>query len=86
MPRTVRTPGELKAPAETDTQTSEAEQPAQAAPRAKKQPAQADAAPTTGLPNAIDIDAKAITAPVLTNQGWVCPDETGRKPADALKP
>lgn len=29
----------------------------------------------TGLPNAIDIDHTAITAPVLTNQGWVCPVE-----------
>lgn len=32
------------------------------------------------LPNAIDIDAKTIRGPVLTAQGWVCPDETGRDP------
>lgn len=28
-----------------------------------------------GLPNAIDIDARTITGPVLTKQGWVVPDE-----------
>lgn len=34
-----------------------------------------------GLPNAIDIDASKISAPVLTNQGWVCPaDQTRRGP------
>lgn len=27
-----------------------------------------------GLPNAIDIDPRAITGPVLTRQGWVVPD------------
>lgn len=32
------------------------------------------------LPNAIDIDAKAIRGPVLTAQGWVVPDESGRDP------
>jgi hypothetical protein len=26
-----------------------------------------------GLPNAIDVDVRAITAPVLTRQGWLCP-------------
>ncbi len=45
-------------------------------PGAPVQPAhetqQADAA---DLPNAIDIDARSITAPVLTRQGWVVPDE-----------
>lgn len=40
-------------------------------------PAEQAAAPVsdTGLPNAIDIDHTQITAPVLTNQGWVCPVE-----------
>lgn len=56
--RTVRTPGAPKTPA---PKTEDAAQPAQSA--------QADA----GLPNAIDIDAKTISAPVLTKQGWVCP-------------
>lgn len=55
-------------------------------------PSQEDPAPSVSgapaageLPNAIDIDAKAIRGPVLTKQGWVCPDESGRRPADALK-
>ena len=29
--------------------------------------------PADDLPNAIDIDAHKIAAPVLTKQGWVCP-------------
>lgn len=32
--------------------------------------------PAAGLaeaPNAIDVDPHAITSPVLTKQGWVCP-------------
>jgi hypothetical protein len=33
-----------------------------------------------GLPNAIDIDPKTITGPVLTRQGWVCPAEAPRPP------
>lgn len=44
-----------------------------------------DEAATSGLPNAIDIDPKAINAPVLTNQGWVCPDDSERPPRDAMK-
>jgi hypothetical protein len=32
-----------------------------------------------GLPNAIDVDARAITGPVLTRQGYVCPDEQWQK-------
>lgn len=53
-------------------------------------PSQEDPAPSSPqaageLPNAIDIDAKTIRGPVLTKQGWVCPDESGRRPADALK-
>ena len=31
------------------------------------------------LPNAIDVDARAITGPVLTRQGYVCPDEQWQK-------
>lgn len=27
------------------------------------------------LPNAIDVDPRAINGPVLTRQGWVVPDE-----------
>lgn len=41
--------------------------------------------PETGLPNAIDIDAKTIEAPVLTRQGWVVPDEEHRKQLKALQ-
>lgn len=36
--------------------------------------------------NEIDVDPKTIRAPVLTRQGWVCPDESGRpKPGDAAR-
>ncbi len=44
-------------------------------------PAQSDESPAVAaeqpgdLPNAIDIDPNAISAPVLTRQGWVCPVE-----------
>ena len=46
-------------------------------------PAQPDESPVVAveqpgaadLPNAIDIDPNAISAPVLTRQGWVCPVE-----------
>jgi hypothetical protein len=64
MARTIRTPGAAAAAAD-DT-------PADAA---AAQPALDD-----GLPNAIDIDPKAITGPVLTRQGWVCPAEAPRPP------
>lgn len=30
------------------------------------------------LPNHVDVDAKTITAPVLTRQGWVCPPDKPR--------
>lgn len=41
----------------------------------------AEAAPTadSGLPNAVDIDSRAIRGPVLTRQGWVVPDEAWQK-------
>lgn len=55
-------------------------------PETPGQPLPVAAAAPSGLPNAIDIDPKAIKAPVLTNQGWVCPDETERPPRDAMKP
>lgn len=34
--------------------------------------------PDAGLPNAIDIDAFKIKAPVLTRQGWVVPPDFGQ--------
>ncbi len=37
------------------------------------EPAAAD--PNEPTLNAADVDAKTITAPVLTRQGWVVPDE-----------
>lgn len=44
-----------------------------AAPASRPAPA-ADASTQDGdLPNAIDVDASAIKAPVLTRQGWVVP-------------
>ena len=46
-----------------------------AAAAAAEIPAEAPAvvAADEGLPNAIDVDVRAITAPVLTRQGWLCP-------------
>jgi hypothetical protein len=38
-----------------------------------------DAGQDADLPNAIDIDARKITGPVLTKQGYVCPDEQWQK-------
>jgi hypothetical protein len=78
--REVRTPGDPKP----------VDAPEQEAPAAKvKEPKAAkvkfERAPGE-LPNAVDVDAKSLTAPVMTNQGWVCPDESGRKPKDAHKP
>lgn len=60
MARTPRTPG--------------AEQ-AAAAEQAASQPVPVaeDTTVADDMPNAIDIDATKITAPVLTKQGWVCP-------------
>jgi hypothetical protein len=40
-----------------------------------------------GLPNAVDVDARALRGPVLTRQGWVTPDEAWQKanPAEFQK-
>jgi hypothetical protein len=45
-------------------------------PGAAQAPEAAPAVDTSdaGLPNAIDIDPRKITGPVLTKQGWVVPD------------
>lgn len=40
----------------------------------------ASAALPEDMPNAIDIDPRRIKGPVLTRQGWVCPDVSGREP------
>lgn len=67
MTRTIRTPGA-------------------AAAAAVETHAEADAAPAEvaaaddSLPNAIDIDPRAIKGPVMTRQGWVCPVESPRPP------
>ena len=83
MARTLRTPGQPlpKTPEPGDMDGSETV----GELRVKQAATAIFGAPAEPLPNAIDIDPKAIRSPVLTNQGWVCPDETGRKPADALK-
>ncbi len=49
-------------------------------------PAAAPAADSS-LPNAVDVDARALRGPVLTRQGYVCPDETWQKanPAEFQK-
>lgn len=65
MARTPRTPG--------------AEQAAAAAEAASAPIPQAvDATLADDTPNAIDVDATKITAPVLTKQGWVCPVDKPR--------
>lgn len=64
MTRTIRKPG---APADPAAEASAGVEAVQA---------EAD----DSLPNAIDIDPKAITGPVLTRQGWVCPAEAPRPP------
>jgi hypothetical protein len=72
---------------ETD-QAPAAPAPAPTSRRAVRTPGQAPAAPAAlqvvaeseDMPNAIDIDAKTIKGSVLTRQGWVCPDESGREP------
>jgi hypothetical protein len=56
-----------------------------AAPAANPDAQAPTAAALDHLPNAIDIDAKKITGPVLTKQGWVCPDEEGRAPHPAKR-
>ena len=63
-----------------------ARKPAQVPGAAVAQPDEApeavDAQPgPADLPNAIDVDPKAIKAPVLTRQGWVCPLEQPREGA-----
>jgi hypothetical protein len=54
-------------------------------PRVPGAAARAEPAPQVvdqgSLPNAIDIDPRAIEAPVLTRQGWVVPDEEYRTKA-----
>ena len=88
--RTTRTPG---APVSTPTPTTDTQAPTgdQAATTAavtttETPPADEPVAVAqSGAPNAIDVDPKAIRGPVLTNQGWVCPDETGRRAPDSLK-
>lgn len=71
MSRIIRTPGEAKSRAD-DIEADEL-------------PSTPVVVSVAGLPNAIDIDPKAISGPVLTRQGWVCPDESGKRPPDALK-
>lgn len=43
-------------------------------------PQQRRANPEADLPDANDVDHKAITAPVLTKQGWVVPPTFGSNP------
>lgn len=45
-------------------------------PQAEPLPVTADTTVSADMPNAVDIDATKITAPVLTKQGWVCPVPT----------
>jgi hypothetical protein len=71
---------------------------AKQAPRVPGAPSEATSTPipasapaageeTTSLPNSIDINPRAIRGPVLTKQGWVCPDEDWQKanPAEFQK-
>ena len=96
MARTIKTPGAPSADApETagEPDTSAADQAAPAAPvkaAAKKAAAgRADVAPAVPadeLPNAIDVDARTIPGPVLTKQGWVCPDEAYQAAHRGIRP
>jgi hypothetical protein len=65
MARTPRTPGAEQAAAATE---------AASAPI----PQATDSTVADDMPNAIDIDATKINAPVLTKQGWVCPVDKPR--------
>ena len=58
-----------------------AQVPGAAPEQSDEAPAAATEQPNADLPNAIDIDPKAIKAPVLTRQGWVCPLEQPREGA-----
>lgn len=63
--RTVRTPGATAQARQADTDASEV------------MPAAGDGG--KALPNAVDVDPRALRAPVLTKQGYVCPDEDWQK-------
>ena len=54
---------------------------------AKPAAAPAANADDVGLPNAVDVDPRALRGPVLTRQGYVCPDEVWQKanPAEFQK-
>ncbi len=65
QPRTVRTPG-------TPSPSAQNARPPEVA-----ETAAGDGG--TELGNAVDIDPRALRAPVLTKQGWICPDEDWQK-------
>ena len=73
--RKVRTPGRPKAEPEQDSSA-----PPQNAQLLMPQEHQLAPAPEADAPNCIDVDAKTLTAPMLTRQGWVCPDDSGKAP------
>lgn len=81
--RRTRTPGATTTESPGDGQDTSTDKAATSAARTELE--DLTPAPAGELPNAIDIDPKTIRGPVLTKQGWVCPDESGRRPPDAAK-
>lgn len=82
-PRTIKVPGATVAPVAPEAVALEATLMADPAsdPATTLKPVAAPAAEPvrvragqSALPHADDIDPKTITRPVLTAQGWVCPE------------
>lgn len=93
MARVIRTPGApAEAQAEPAAEQAAATEAAQAEPeqdlpedepeQVMAQPEPVDEGPKL---RAADVNERTIRGPVLTADGWVCPDESGRKPVDALR-
>ncbi len=86
--RAVRVPGSPTKPSvdgEQATQSAGHQDAAAVAARDAAADAVADAssepakpAPVGSRPHPSTVDPKRITAPVLTSQGWICPDTEGR--------
>lgn len=83
--RAARTPGAANLPAASADSVDQAAPSAESTGVVTEMPAAPAPAGLADLPNAIDIDPKKIRGPVLTKQGWVCPDESDRPARDAMK-
>lgn len=78
--RAPRVPGSPSNPDPAEAGVAEAvaqrDAAADAAAEAASEPAKP--APAGSRPHPSTVDPKRISAPVLTSQGWVCPDTEGR--------